>query len=196
MRSTEAPLSLISPEAIGLMLSAARSTPPGAFVEVGVYRGGSAWHLAKLAAEQGRLCVLCDTFEGIPLQGPRDKHKVGDFADTSLEAVRAAIPFPAVFVPGVFPWSMRSWETQDGIAFVHLDCDQEETHRLALAWAWPRLVEGGVVWCDDAHFLPAAGLAVHEFANARGIRIFQAIESGLPTKHFMVKGEDGCLPSQ
>ena len=48
------PLSVVGEDVIADMLDLAASTPPGAFVEVGVYRGGTAWHLAQLAEQQKR----------------------------------------------------------------------------------------------------------------------------------------------
>jgi hypothetical protein len=167
MAATEPPLTLLGPDTLQLLLTRATTAPLGAFLEVGVYRGGSAWHLAKLAQAQNRLCFLADTFRGIPYQGPRDSHKIGDFSETSLEAVRAAIPYPALYIPGVFPESMCEWfdATCTKFGFVHLDCDQEQSYRTALAWIWPRLVEGGIVWCDDADCIPGAGYAVEEFVR-------------------------------
>src|SRR5262245_328780 len=96
-------------------------TPLCRFVEVGVYKGGSAWHLAKIAREQGRELHLFDTFSGIPYKDEIDSLDIGRFADTSLEAVRKAIP-DAHFYAGVFPDTMPAELT--GIAFAHIDCDQ------------------------------------------------------------------------
>lgn len=171
------------------MLARARATPPGAFMEMGVYRGGSAWHLARLAFEQHRLCYLCDTFEGIPYKGWRDSHPVGDFADTSLLQVVEAISHPAIYVPGVFPDKLGKLAVD--LAFVHLDCDQEQSHREALEWCWPRLVEGGVIWFDDADCLPGAAVAVQSFLTAHGVAVHES-ESG---KRYLVK-EAACPPSR
>ena len=177
-----APPSLLSPGVLEILLARAARTPPGAFLEAGVYQGGSAWHLARLAAEQQRLCVLCDTFEGIPYAGPNDSPKVGDFADTSLERVRKAIQYPVLLVPGIFPQSMHGWSAVTGLAFVHLDVDQEASYRQALPWCWDRLVPGGVIWCDDADCLHGATVAVTEFARAGGIGIIRALDGGNPSK--------------
>lgn len=156
-------------------------------MEVGVYQGGSAWHLTKLAFEQHRLCYLCDTFEGIPCRGDLDSHPVGDFADTSLRRVIEAIAYPAIYVPGVFPTIMGKLAVD--LAFVHLDCDQERSYREALGWCWPRLVEGGVIWCDDADYLRGAAVAVKNFSTAQEVPIQEAAG-----KWFLVK-EAACRQS-
>ncbi len=140
------PMSLVSGEVTAAMISRAMACPPGAFVEVGVYQGGTAWHVARAAADQARPCYLYDTFEGIPYRGELDSHAVGDFRDTSLEQVQRACP-TAIVVPGLFPGSARA---MGPVAFVHLDCDQEQSYAEALAWFDEHMVEGGLIWCDDA----------------------------------------------
>lgn len=124
----------------------ARETPLGAFAEVGVYKGGCAWHLAQVATEQGRELHLFDTFAGIPFKGDEDHHKVGDFGDTSVEAVRAAVPM-AQFHVGVFPDTLPA--NLPALAFVHCDVDQTESVRAVINHLWGRVVPGGVMAFDD-----------------------------------------------
>lgn len=165
--SPEAPLSLLGPETLNALVALARQAPPGPFVEVGVYKGGSAWHLGQLALEQGRELWLYDTFAGIPYFGPRDSHKVGDFADTDYAAVQRAIPHAHV-VMGIFPESARGSQPHGAryfpgapVAFCHLDCDQERAYRDALEFLIPRMAKGGFMWFDDAPCLPGALYAVN-----------------------------------
>ena len=61
---------------IDSLVALASTAPEGNFIEVGVYQGGTAWHLNKLAEEQNRKIYLYDTFEGIPFSGELDYHKV------------------------------------------------------------------------------------------------------------------------
>ena len=134
-------------------------TPPGAFVEVGVYRGGTAWHLAQLAEQQKRTIFLYDTFTGIPYRTEGlDSHHVGDFGDTSYERVCADIPYATV-VKGVFPQSARAMQY---IAFVHLDVDQYQSYKDAIKHLRPLMAPGGVIWFDDVGCLPGATQAVEE----------------------------------
>lgn len=152
-------LSLLSQRTIQTLLELAMATPPGCFVEFGVYKGGSAWHLAKLAAEQDRTLHLFDTFTGIPEASIHDRqHKVGDFADTDVETVKGLIP-SAVFHVGMFPDTM----TEIGpIAFCHVDCDQYVSCLAAIEHFWPRLVAGGVMLFDDYSFTSGVTKAVKE----------------------------------
>jgi O-methyltransferase len=140
------PVSLIDPDRVKFTAELASQTPPGAFVEVGVYKGGSAYVLASVAREQGRELHLFDTFNGIPFSGPGDGHKVGDFGDASLEAVKAAIP-DAVFHVGAFPYTMPI--EFPPVSFVHCDCDQVESVRAVIDIFWHRLPVGGIIVFDD-----------------------------------------------
>ena len=46
--------SVVAKEVISALIRRAKVSPQGNFVEVGVYKGGTAWHLSKLAEEQNR----------------------------------------------------------------------------------------------------------------------------------------------
>lgn len=143
-----------------IALAAVASTaPPGAFVEVGVYRGGSAWHLNAVAARQGRELHLFDTFTGIPHKGDLDQHAIGDYGDVDKESLRRAFP-RAVFHVGVFPQTLP--DDLRGFAFVHVDCDQYAGHRACIDLLYPRLVPGGIMMFDDYPVLKGAKRAVDE----------------------------------
>lgn len=152
----DAPHSLVPPEIIDDMVAHASRAPSGCFVEVGVYKGGTAWHLARVAEAQKRPIFLYDTFTGIPYQGDLDYHRVGEFGDTSIEAVRKAIPYATV-IQGVFPGSAVDMPP---VAFVHLDCDQYESILSAVYYLLPMLVPGAVVWFDDTIHLKGARSAM------------------------------------
>ena len=124
----------------------ASTAPEGNIVEVGVYQGGTAWYLTQLAQQQNRKIYLYDTFSGIPFKGDLDYHNVGDFSDTSFEAVRDALPY-AIVVEGLFPDSAVEMEN---IAFVHLDCDQYQSVIDSWHFLKDKLVPGAIVWFDDA----------------------------------------------
>lgn len=136
------PYSVMAPAAIDSLMYYASRAPAGAIVEIGVYRGGSAWHLARL----GRELYLYDTFEGIPYQGPLDAgNPVGKFSDTSAEAVQALIPSAKV-IKGLFPHSLVAMPP---VAFVHADADQYESTRAVLELMPARMVRGGMILFDD-----------------------------------------------
>lgn len=159
------PDSLIRPDALNELMETARATPPGDFVEVGVYKGGSAAVLADVAREQGRRLFLFDTFSGIPTADPSvDWHVVGDFGDTSADAVRKAIP-DAFVVEGVFPGTLTN--DVGPIAFAHIDVDQYESTSDACLALRGRMVAGGIMVFDDFDVLPSAERAVREIFGNR-----------------------------
>lgn len=153
--------SQVNQTVIAAMIERARDGPPGPFVEVGVFQGGTAWHLYQLAQVQDRELWLYDTFAGTPWSGPHDSHKIGDFAECSFDAICLAMPRAHV-IQGIFPQSAAIDFPREPIAFVHLDCDQEKSYRDALGFLLPRMAKGSVMWFDDAPCLDGARRAVLE----------------------------------
>jgi predicted O-methyltransferase YrrM len=154
-------MSLIDPAALDAICEMAGGTPPGDFVEIGVYKGGSAYRLAEVARRQARRLWLFDTFTGIPEATPEyDLHKIGDFSDTSLVKGQKLIP-DARFVVGDAREMLPSIDTGP-VAFAHLDCDQYDTYRACIIELMPRMVRGGVMWFDDVYALDGAKRAVAE----------------------------------
>ena len=159
----KAPTSVVPPDYIEELLSYAKTVPAGCFVEVGVWKGGTAWHLSQLCQQEGRQLFLYDTFTGMPIYDPAlDCHPLGDFGDTSVEEVAAAVPH-ATIVAGVFPGSAVPMPP---IAFAHVDCDQYQSVKEAAQFLLPKMVQGGILWFDDFNHLPGATKAVYEvFGN-------------------------------
>jgi O-methyltransferase len=148
-------------------MDAARAAPLGDLVEVGVYQGGSACALAEVAKEQNRRLYLFDTFSGIPHADPaKDYHKVGDFGDVDLEALRAALP-DAVIVVGVFPSTLKYVPELGPIALAHIDCDQYASVSACCAWLDSKMAPGGVMVFDDYDVLPGAAQAVEAYFPGR-----------------------------
>ncbi len=149
---------------------------PGDIAEVGVYKGGTGRLLAQVFAGTGKKIFLFDTFAGMPdaVDPTVEDWKPGDFADTSLEAVRAAVaPWPEVScVPGRFP------ETADAVAgrrfcLAHVDVDIQQSVRDCCDFFYPRLVPGGMLVLDDYGFRSCVGArrAVDEFVADKPERV-------------------------
>jgi hypothetical protein len=156
--------SLVCETTLYQMVAVASATPPGCFVEVGVYQGGSAQRLAELAEEQQRQIYLYDTFTGIPNRDDaHDQHKVGDFSETSFEQVKSAIPYAHV-IAGIFP---QSAVHMGPIAFAHVDCDQYRAVKETAQYLDSLMVPGGVIWFDDYPILAGAKQAVEELYAGR-----------------------------
>jgi len=151
------PDSLIDPPGIERLLRAANEAPEGNFVEVGVYKGGSAWHLNEVCKKRGCELYLFDTFTGMPFQGELDVCGVGLFFETSYERVCAAVPEAHVY-KGVFPETMPK-EMKD-ISFAHLDCDQEYSIKSSIDVIVPRMVRDGIIYIDDYEGMPGVKRAV------------------------------------
>lgn len=141
----------------------AMSCPDGCFVEVGVYKGGTAQHLLDAAKVQGREFYAYDTFMGIPYKAQIDSHVVGDFSDTNFGQVCQDLPGANV-IQGVFPNSAVSMPL---VAFAHLDCDQYQSVRDSAQYLDPRMAFGGIMWFDDYGCLEGATLAVDELYPGR-----------------------------
>ena len=154
---------LIGEEMMGVMVGLAMTTPPGCFVEVGVYQGGSAKKLYAVAQKQGRQLYLYDSFEGMPFAGEFDTHPAGMFADCSFEAIREQMP-NAVAVKGVFPQSMVP---MGNVAFVHADADQYQSTLDICKHLSPLMVRGGMMLFDDYYSVPSCIKAVDEFFEDR-----------------------------
>ncbi len=163
------PVSLVGGGAIEDLRAIAQASPAGCFVEFGVYQGGTAWHLAEIARAQGRALYLYDTFTGIPFKSEIDSHQAGDFGDTSLEQVKAAIP-DAIFCAGVFPGTLVDMPP---IAFVHVDADQYQSLKDAIRCFVPLMVSGASIVFDDYKCLAGADKAIAEWEAELGHPIAQ-----------------------
>lgn len=161
------PVSLLGCEAIEDLRLIASAAPAGVFVEFGVYQGGSAWHLAQIAREQGRQLYLYDTFTGIPCKDDVDSHQIGDFNDITLAQVKRAIP-DAIYCVGAFPDTLV---TMPPIAFVHVDADQYQSLKDAIRLFVPRMVKGASIVFDDYKCLAGADLAIAEWEAELGYKI-------------------------
>ena len=161
---------LLSNEAIKKLLLLAEHTPSGAFVEIGVYKGGSGWHLSQLAEIQNRDIYLYDTFEGLPYHCSIDKHKAGEFNHASYDDIVNAIPY-ATIVKGIFP---NSAVEMGLIAFVHFDCDQYQSIKEGVEYLLPRMVKNGIMLFDDYNWLAGATLAVDELFGKNNLHFVGA----------------------
>lgn len=141
---------------------------PGAIAEIGVYKGASAYALAETF--RNRTLHLFDTFEGMPEGDPTiDHHKKGDFANTSIEAVKTKLhKFSNVlYYKGLFPASGDPVKNTL-FAFVNIDVDLYTSTRDCFNFFFPRLIAGGIISVYDDYNFPnckGATKAVDEFTK-------------------------------
>jgi O-methyltransferase len=172
---------IISDERLYVLRWAARqalrlqpANSPVCWFELGVYKGGTAGFLADLAAQFNKSSPkhplkvrLFDTFEGMPETNQRyDYHQMGDFSDTSLEAVQRALGEGehVYYHPGLIPETFGGLEN-DRLSFVHVDVDIYQSVLDGCEFVYQRLVPGGIMIFDDYGFpsCPGARKAVDMF---------------------------------
>jgi len=168
-------------------LAKASSQIPGAYAEVGVYKGGSGF----LAASQlkDRRCYLFDTFEGLPpdlsnISSPKENW----LNETNVDTVKSLIASSGLndgnlkICKGYFPDETKH-HVPNGEKFclVHLDTDLYISTKNALEFFFPKLSVGGRILIHDYNCVgcPGVKLAVDEFVNEKNIysNLIQLCES-------------------
>ena len=150
---------------------------PGVFVECGVAYGGMAGCMAAAMIDHKDLRPfhLFDSFQGIPIAGPRDTYqpgvsaKIADDSEPQRARLRPSGIGPAVSLAdvrnrmielyglGSIPWEFHEGWFQDTlptadtgpIALLHLDGDLYESTLVCLEYLYPRVSPGGLVIIDD-----------------------------------------------
>lgn len=144
---------------------------PGAFAELGVYRGETA-RLIHLM-DPARILHLFDTFEGFPASdlkgetGEAASYSTERFSDTGIKKVRKRIgnTDKVVFHPGHFPETVTGME-EINYALVSIDADLYKPITAGLDYFYPRLSPGGVIIVHDYnHKWEGAMRAVDEFVE-------------------------------
>jgi O-methyltransferase len=129
---------------------------PGAFAEVGVYKGVTARLLRHMAP--GRMLYLFDTFQGFAATDVAAERQAsglsvreGHFSDTSLDAVRAFVGSDAhtVYCPGLFPDTAAHVPDGERFALAHFDADLYQPAVAFCEFFYPRMVPGGVMIFHD-----------------------------------------------
>lgn len=142
--------------------------PPGAIVECGTARGGSA---AVMAAYSTDLVWLYDTFEGLPKPTARDGERAWDYVgankatvsdvDEAMRIMNVPLSRYRMYI-GNFAWTFESiGPTQ--IALLHVDADWYESVLLSLRRWYPAVVDGGAIVLDDFGFWPGCRAAFYDF---------------------------------
>ncbi|ALK09745.1 Macrocin-O-methyltransferase (TylF) [Blastochloris viridis] len=149
-----------------------RSREKVGIVEVGVFKGGTSYFLARAISELALEATLhaCDTFKGhdkVDVRSDYDRHLPSWFADASADAVKQLLaPFPYANVH-----VGRVQETFDQlpkrIGLVHLDVDLYEPTLFCLRHFMPNMVPGGLIVVDDygAKSCPGVVRAINDFLD-------------------------------
>jgi O-methyltransferase len=166
---------------------------PGAFVECGVWRGGSmsavALTLRRLGATDRDL-YLFDTFSGMTEPGPEDVDSVydgfslrrmwerrrrGSMNWSAVPRAQAAAAMAATGYPSEHIHLVEGAVEQtipeaapERIALLRLDTDWYQSTRHELEHLYPRLEPGGVLLIDDYGHYEGARRAVDEYLAEQG----------------------------
>jgi len=148
---------------------------PGAFVECGVWRGGSAMLIAKMLVNRAiydRKIYLYDTFEGMSEPTSDDITWNGDSASTLLDAtknskedsvwclasmitVKTNLALTNYnednihYIEGKVEDTLPATLPDEGIALLRLDTDWYESTKHELKHLFPKVVQCGVLIVDD-----------------------------------------------
>lgn len=158
---------------------------PGAFVECGVWKGGSSM-AAALTFRSPRQLFLFDTFEGMSAPTDNDRHAgTGELAAGMLrgsdksDLIWCRAPLEEVkrnMASTGYPQDRVSYikgKVEDTIpaaapaqiSVLRLDTDWYASTRHELEHLYPRLVPGGVLIIDDYGYWAGARKAVDEYFN-------------------------------
>lgn len=168
----------------------------GDYVEIGVYKGSSAYFALNYMEQAGiqRHGYFLDTFSGFDYDSAAssvDRTWFNTHTDTSLEAVqklltRFAVPHE-VIKSNIITNSLP--ETIKRIAVCNIDVDMYEAVAAALAKVAPLVVEGGIIIAEDQGHTPlliGAYVAVREFLESSHGKFFVPVEM-MSGQMFLVK---------
>jgi O-methyltransferase len=134
----------------------------GNFLEVGVWRGGTAMLLGRAIEKSDKTLYLADTFTGVINATDKDSNYFGgEHADTSVGEVQLflnkSLDLDFQILAGEFP--VKTGDLVRGpLSFVHIDVDVYESGKLILDWCKSRMSPNGVIIFDDYGFLSTDGI--------------------------------------
>jgi O-methyltransferase len=183
----------------------------GAFVECGVWRGGSAMAVAFMLinmGETGRSLFLYDTFAGMPAPTARDTRFDGEAASELLTAARddswmrgratldevtrnlmsTGYPMGNVYLVEGKVEDTIPQRAPAGICLLRLDTDWYQSTRHELVHLYPRLVKHGILIIDDyGHWCGAKEATDEYFKRSRPAPFLHRIDY---TGRLIVKAEE------
>jgi len=135
------------------------------FIEVGVWRGGSAAIIGKklnLLKSDAPL-YIADTFAGVVKVSSKDAtYKGGEHADTSEAIVRSLLKDKYnnyKILTGIFPEeTSKLIDINERFGFCHIDVDVYESAKDIVEWIWSKLIVGGIIVFDDYGYPTCTGI--------------------------------------
>jgi len=150
----------------------------GCVVECGVWRGGMIAGLAEVLGP-GRKYWLFDSFEGLPPVEERDGPAAAawqadsegpsyynncraEMAEAEAAMKKSEVPNYSI-VKGWFADTIPTFQPEEPIALLRLDCDWYESTITVLRHLVPQVAPGGLVIIDDYCAWDGCARAVHEY---------------------------------
>jgi hypothetical protein len=163
------------------------------FAECGCFKGQSTWGISKILQSfnfKNRFTVF-DSFQGLSDIEKEDennvgKHKKGQYK-SDFENVKDNLKV-FDFVKLYEGWIPdRFKEVEDlKFQFVHIDVDLYKPTLASLEFFYPRLINGGVIVCDDYNFtdFPGAKRAWDEYFKSKKVELMYEVPLG---SKFLIK---------
>ena len=138
----------------------------GDYIEIGVYKGGSAALIAKKNSKNK--FFLCDTFQGVVGASEKDNKYLGgehsDVTENDLESFFLSLKITNYeIIKGIFPESAKNKIEENKFKYCHIDVDTYLSAKNSFEFIWNKLEIGGIVIFDDYGFIGTEG--VTEFVN-------------------------------
>ncbi len=163
-----------------------------AFIEIGVWRGGTAAVVGKkLSMLKANVpFYLADTYTGVKKSSEKDAFYFdNEHADTSEEIVRDLLQDKYsnyVFLNGIFPEDTAHLVPEGSrFGYCHIDVDVYNSARDVVDWIWDKLIPGGVIVFDDYGFHTCTGIT--RFVNEQKEKQDRIIIHNLNGHAIMVK---------
>jgi O-methyltransferase len=128
----------------------------GIVVECGTWKGGTATNLSLICRLVGRRLEVYDSFEGLPVGLPHDRQSAnyepgsncGSLAEVKRNVARRGDIGRCEFIAGWFENTLPFHH--EPVALAYLDVDLEASLECCVRHLWPRLVDGGHIFIDEA----------------------------------------------
>jgi len=157
------------------------------FAEVGCWKGHSSFFISKLIVKHKKKIRfhIFDSFEGLSEISIKDPN-INKFDKKKVELIRSQFISDEQFVKGevlkefdfieVYKgWVPKKFNMVDDLrfSFVHIDVDLYEPTLKSLEFFFPRLLEGGIIVCDDYNSVDFNGskLAWDEFFSKNKVNL-------------------------
>lgn len=179
-----------------------RTAPPGAVVECGVWRGGSAAMIAR--ADPKRELWLFDSWQGLPPPGLLDVATGGKrvaagenpASEADVQKAFRRVPAQANLVAGWFEDTLSARKGEIGpIGLLHLDGDWYDSILVCLRELHDQVVPGGIIAVDDYGHWEGCRAAVDEFLVGREVVRLGVVDDALAWRIPALEPRASCAKS-